>query len=132
MLPPRIPLQIARGFGRFAVLSARRAAGIAKFERTSKSLVIGRGSPKGAFKKLSLRIVGSTLLVAVCVLGILTLVHQDAQAARPLYSCCQYVVRDAGGVRMALGVWFDGKCRCAVFYLEDNPNNCPLYCPWPL
>ncbi len=81
--------------------------------------------------KSSLRIVGSTFLLAVCVLGVLALVHQDAQAKQD-YACCTYPVMTVRGEHvLALGVWFDGKCRCSVISPAYNPNGCPLWCPIP-
>lgn len=79
----------------------------------------------------SLRVAGATLLVFVFVFSIAVLVQSPAQAAKKDFTCCRYAVKDPGGVRIALGVWFDNKCHCTVFGPDQNPNGCPLYCPPP-
>ena len=79
----------------------------------------------------SLRIAGASLLIFAFVFSIAVLTQPAAQAAKRDYTCCRYVVKDPGGVRIALGVWFQGKCHCTVMSPDDNPNGCDLYCPPP-
>jgi hypothetical protein len=80
----------------------------------------------------ALRIAGATALIFVFVLSITVLVQPAAQAGKRDYACCRYVVKDPTGVRIAKGVWIQGKCHCTVFSPDENPNGCPLYCPPPL
>lgn len=81
--------------------------------------------------KQRMRVAGATLLIFVFVFSVTALVQTPAQAGKKDYTCCRYVVKDPGGVRLARGVWFQGKCHCTVMSPAENPNGCDLYCPPP-
>ena len=78
--------------------------------------------------KPSRGIVGSTFLLAVCVLGMAALAGQEPRTGKRMYDCCSFPVSIAGQTLIFQGVWHDGDCICPIANPDLNPRDCPLFC----